>query len=327
MLTRFLLLCLLLILIPRHSPAQEAKVPERQRFVITHCMDYTYDRPVSLAPHVIRLIPQAWNLGTIVDQKLTVQFPGKHRVQRQVDLEGNVIVRITFEGDTKRVAFQNQITLEIPRSREAPELVPEPRVLAYPFSYLPEESKRLSHYLEVPADPGPRLAQLSHGLPREHVSSVTWLGDLAAKLQKDVKCFARDGVGVLPPEETLAQGGSCRDLAWVMIQVLRRKGVAARFVSGYQIPPWALAPGVKKTHPAELHAWVEAYLPGCGWVGLDPTTGKWIDATYIPLATAAEPHAAAPLQGTFAVSPPMPNVFARSTLKFSVTVEAVTGKP
>lgn len=289
-----------------------------QRFAVVHAMEYEYDRPVTLGPHVLRLFPQAWAAGTVTASELTVTFPGKHALRKQLDLDGNLVAAVEFDGPTKAVAFRNRVVVAVP----APP--PEPRpafyAAAFPFAYTADEAKRLAPFLEVPSDPGPKLAQYSAGVARDHVSSVGWLGDLTRKLHKEVKCFTRDGEGVLSPEETLTTGGSCRDLAWVQIQLLRRKGVAARFVSGYQIPPWALGPE-KKAHPAELHAWVEAYLPGAGWVGLDPTAGKATDGTYVPLAATAVPRDAGPVEGTFLVSPPTPNALAKSTLKYRVTVE------
>lgn len=317
------LLLLLLVTMPGHSVAREPAPVGRERFVLNHTMEYEYDRPVTLAPHVVRLVPQAWTAGTVHDHELLVKFPGKYHAGRQLDLEGNLVAAVTFEGETKTVTFQNSLTIEIP-TRNAPlDLRPEPRVTAFPFQYTPEESKRLAPYLEVSADPGPRLAKFSHDLPRNHASCVTWLADLARRIEKDVKYFTRGEEGVLDPEVTLDKGGSCRDLAWVMIQVLRRKGIAARFVSGYQIPPWAIGQAAKKVHTADLHAWVEVYLPGCGWIALDPTAGTWAGAAYVPLAVAAHPRQAGPLQGTFGVAKPMPGVFAKSTLRFTVTVQSL----
>lgn len=312
--TRLVALVALVLLVP---VAADSK-PERQRFAFTHVMEYDYDRPVTLAHHSVRLLPQAGMPGRVTDHDFAVECSATPTVRRQLDPENNLVAGVTFAGATKRLVVKNRFVLDIPASEPAFDLRPDPA--AFPIVYPPEDRKRLALYLEAAANPGPKLTQFLAALPKDHASCTDWLADTGKRIADKVPYFTRREEGVQLPETTLERGGTCRDFAWLSVQALRSKGVAARFVSGYQIPKEALAARDAKAYPAELHAWVEVYLPGPGWVGFDPTAGKWATAAYVPVARAATPWDAGSLQGTFAVAPPMPGVFAKSTLKFTISV-------
>src|SRR6185436_16554679 len=178
----------------------------------------------------------------------------------------------------------------------------EPYARNYPFEYEADERRNLEPYLATqPATP--RMAQYLASIPRGKRSVVDFLVELNGKLAGDIRYLIRMEPGVQSPETTLATAsGSCRDSGWLLVQLLRHLGLAARFVSGYLIQ---LAPDVKPLDgPAgaerdftDLHAWAEVFVPGAGWVGLDPTSGLLAGEGHIPLACTPDASSAAPISG------------------------------
>ena len=268
---------------------------------LTHRTEYRYDRLITMAPHTIRLRPAPHARTPILSYSLTIT-PKDHFINWQQDPFGNFLARIVLNEPTRE--FSVTVDLVADMSVINPfDFFVDDAAKNWPFTYDPELATDLKPYLEPTAE-GPLLARYMSNLDR--VSSGTTLDfvcDLNRCVASQIKYLIRMEPGVQTPDETLkSSSGSCRDSAWLLVQVLRRLGVAARFVSGYliQLKPDDVpldGPAGPLTDFTDLHAWAEAYLPGAGWIGLDATSGLLAGEGHIPLAATPKPSSAAPISG------------------------------
>ncbi len=268
---------------------------------LNHVTHYRYDRPVALSPHVVRLRPAPHARTPVHAYSLKVA-PAKHFLNWQQDPQANWLARLMFPEKTRELRVEVDLVAEMSVINPF-DFFLEPSAEKIPFAYDAAQLHELTPYLvKVPATPlfKAYLAEI----PRAPRPSVDFLVALNAQLAKDIRYLIRMEPGVQTPEETLKNAsGSCRDSGWLLVQILRHLGLAARFVSGYLIQ---LTADVKSldgpSGPAadftDLHAWCEVYLPGAGWVGLDPTSGLFAGEGHIPLACSPEPGSAAPVTGT-----------------------------
>jgi uncharacterized protein (DUF2126 family)/transglutaminase-like putative cysteine protease len=282
---------------------------------LNHRTQYRYDRLVNLGPQVIRLRPAPHCRTRILSYSLRVT-PEKQFLNWQQDPQSNFLARLVFPEPTR------ELTVEVDLVAEMSVLNPfdfflEPGAERFPFEY----DAGLDHELE----PFRRCCELTPAFQRyaeqarsalldavaqaakpgeeRRPRTIDFVVGLNSKLWKDLKYVIRMEPGVQAPELTLEKlSGSCRDSAWLLCQLLRHFGLAARFVSGYLIQ---LTPDVKSLDGpsgaerdfTDLHAWCEVYLPGAGWIGLDPTSGLLAGEGHIPLAATPDPQSAAPISG------------------------------
>ena len=267
---------------------------------LNHVTHYRYDRLISLSPQIVRLRPAPHCRTRILAYTLRVE-PAEHFINWQQDPQSNYLARLTFPEKTRELCLTVDLVAEMAVLNPF-DFFLEPYAQQFPFAYESGEQRELAPYLaRLPAT---RLfAGYLESILRKGRSVVDFLVDLNLRLSRDVRYLIRMQPGVQTPEETLDKAsGSCRDSAWLLVQLLRHLGLAARFVSGYLIQ---LTADVKSldgpSGPAadftDLHAWCEVYLPGAGWIGLDPTSGLLAGEGHIPLACTPEPSAAAPVTG------------------------------
>ncbi|HEX7636873.1 MAG TPA: transglutaminase family protein [Burkholderiaceae bacterium] len=267
---------------------------------LNHVTHYRYDRLVSLGPQVVRLRPAPHCRTPILSYSLRIE-PVEHFLNWQQDPFSNYLARLVVPGQLREFKVTVDLVAEMAVYNPF-DFFLEESAGKFPFRYDDALAAELAPYL-VADEAGPLLAAYLRGIPREPRPTMDFLVELNRRLQSDVRYLIRLEPGVQAPEETLAKAsGSCRDSGWLMVQLLRHLGLAARFVSGYLIQ---LAPDQKSLDGpsgtevdfTDLHAWCEVYLPGAGWIGFDPTSGLLAGEGHIPLACTPQPSSAAPISG------------------------------
>ncbi len=268
-----------------------------------HVTEYRYDRPIQLGPQVVRLRPAPHSRSRILSYSLRVD-PAEHFINWQQDPFANHQARLVFPEKTTRLKVTVDLVAEMAVYNPF-DFFLEPSAETVPLTYAAELREELAPYLVCSAGlaRAPLFQQYLAGIDRREQRTIDFLVGLNQRLQADISYLIRLEPGVQTPEESLAKrSGSCRDSAWLLVQLLRHLGLAARFVSGYLIQ---LAPDVKaldgpsgsEVDFTDLHAWCEVYLPGAGWIGLDPTSGLLAGEGHIPLACTPQPSSAAPIEG------------------------------
>ncbi len=267
---------------------------------LVHQTTYTYDRPVALSPHVIRLRP-APHCRTPIDAfSLKIQ-PENHFINWQQDPFGNYLARIVFPTPATRLQVSVDLIADMTVINPF-DFFLEEAATEFPFQYDADLAQDLTPFLQPICD-HPDFLEFRRRVDVRPRRTVSFLVDLNVLLQQSISYLIRMEPGVQSPEETLKKrSGSCRDSAWLLVHLLRSFGLAARFVSGYLIQLTAdqqplEGPAGPAADFTDLHAWTEVYLPGAGWVGLDPTSGLFTGEGHIPLAATPAPQSAAPISG------------------------------
>ncbi len=288
-----------------------------------HLTWYKYDQPVVLGPQIIRLRPAPHSRTPVLSHSLKVS-PQPHFVNHQQDPYGNWLARFVFPEPVRE--FKIEVDLVADMTVYNPfDFFIEEAAENFPFSYADDIAPDLSIYLKTePLEP--KLEAFINSIDRSEKRTIDFLVDLNAHLQQLINYEIRMEPGVQTPDVTLTRAaGSCRDSSWLLVQILRHLGIAARFVSGYliQLKPDLVSlvgPAGTDHDFTDLHAWCEAYLPGAGWIGFDPTSGLLTGESHIPLAATPHYRNAAPISGTLTGNP-------KTDFEFDMRVDRLAEHP
>ncbi len=270
------------------------------KVALNHYTRYRYDRPVNLSPHVVRLRPAAHSRTPILSYSLNIK-PETHFINWLQDPFGNYLARIVFPEKAREMSIEVDLVAEMVVINPF-DFFLEEYAETYPFEYEETLEQELKQYLEI-RERGPKLMEWLSEVDRSEMRSVDFLVAINQRLQQDIGYNIRMEPGIQSCEETLTIArGSCRDSAWLLVQILRHLGLAARFVSGYLVQLTADVkaldgPSGPEADFTDLHAWAEVFIPGAGWIGLDPTSGLFAGEGHIPLACTPNPTSAAPVTG------------------------------
>ncbi|MEO1708666.1 MAG: transglutaminase family protein [Pseudomonadota bacterium] len=289
---------------------------------LTHKTTYDYDRLTEMGPQIIRLRPAPHARTPILSYGLQIS-PTDHWVNWQQDPFGNYLARVVFPEPVDHFNVTVDLVADMAVINPFDFFVAE-EAKDHPFAYEADVAEELKPYLTC--DPvGPWLQKYITTIRRDPQVTIDFLCDLNRQLASDIRYLIRMEPGVQTPEETLERrAGSCRDTAWLMVQILRNLGYAARFVSGYLIQLTADVkaldgPSGTETDFTDLHAWAEVYVPGAGWIGLDGTSGLLTGEGHIPLAATPRPSSAAPITGK--------HTFSNVSFSFHMDVQRVHETP
>ncbi len=288
-----------------------------------HLTHYKYERPISLGPQIVRLRPAPHSRTKIPSYSLKVS-PSQHFINWQQDPHGSWFARFLFPEKTEELRIEVDLVADMSVINPFDFFV-ELFAETFPFSYPEDIVDELNAYT-TPEPAGPLLRTFLHSLPEDAPRTIDMLVELNARVNRETRYVIRMEFGVQTPEETLTlKSGSCRDTAWLLVQIARHMKLAARFVSGYLIqlrPDIEALDGPKgTTHDfCDLHAWAEIYIPGAGWIGFDVTSGLLCGEGHIPLFAAPHYRNAAPISGAVEGG-------AKAEFSFDMTVTRIREAP
>lgn len=270
------------------------------RVALNHRTYYQYDRPITLSSHTIRLRPAVHSRTPIKSYSLKIE-PANHFINWQQDAFGNFLARIDFPEKTDHFSFEVDLVADMVVVNPF-DFFLDDYAEHFPFKYEDRLIDELTPYLKIKQE-GPLLKRLVGAIDTKKQRTVDFLVMVNRIVEDLISYNIRLEPGVQTCEETLESGtGSCRDSAYLLVQIFRHLGLAARFVSGYlvqlkQDEESLDGPSGAAEDFTDLHAWAEVFVPGAGWIGLDATSGLFAGEGHIPLACTPEPESAAPVVG------------------------------
>jgi len=270
------------------------------KVVISHKTHYKYDRKISLSPHIIRLRPAPHSRTPIEAYSLKIK-PENHFLNWQQDPFGNYLARLVFPEKTDEFCIDVEIIADMITINPFDFFV-EDSAKNYPFEYKKDLKKELKPYLKI-EEKNKILKDFINSIDKKEKPIIDFLVEVNQKINQHLNYTVRLEPGVQTCKTTLEKKlGSCRDFAWLFVQVLRHLGLASRFVSGYLVQLTADVksldgPSGPEADFTDLHAWTEVYVPGAGWIGLDSTSGLFAGEGHIPLACTPHYNSAHAIEG------------------------------
>ncbi|MDZ8117683.1 DUF2126 domain-containing protein [Pontiella agarivorans] len=276
------------------------------RVALNHKTQYFYDRPATLGAQIIRLRPTPHCRTPIVSYSLNIQ-PEDHFINWQQDPQNNYLARLLINEATERFEIEVDLVAEL-KPINPFDFFLEKDAEEYPFEYPAALKRELRPFFQKQRM-RPLFQEFVEAIDTSEIRTIDFLAMVNRKVNERLEYTLRMDPGIYTPERTLKEGkGSCRDFAWLLVHIFRRLGLASRFVSGYSIQLAADEKPVDPNAPAgvnqdicDLHAWCEVYLPGAGWVGLDPTSGLFCGEGHIPLTASADARHASPVEGAISM--------------------------
>jgi transglutaminase-like putative cysteine protease len=266
---------------------------------IHHKTEYRYVRPVAFGEHRIMLRPRDGHDLRVLVSTLDIE-PEPMSLRWIHDVFGNSVAIALFDERADTLTFTSTVTVEHTPVEEFA-LTPDDPAYFYPFLYDSEEFPDLLHFITPQySDPDGELSAWARNFLDAEAPTPTFkvLSSMTHGIRKAFTYRKRHEQGTQHPLDTLQTGsGTCRDYALLMIEALRRLGIAARFVSGYLFSPGDRADGY--FGGGSTHAWVQVYLPSAGWIEFDPTNGIVGSRDLIRVAVARDPRQAIPLHGVY----------------------------
>lgn len=294
-----------------------------KRVAIRHFTKYTYEQPAQIFPQTIRLKPAPHTRTPIISYSLNIR-PEKHFINWQQDPFGNYNCRLVFPELVKEFVIDVEVIADLV-SFNPFDFFLEEKATKFPFQYEDQLKKELTPYLEIKESGAELLALKAESDQFLGDETINFFVNVNRLVNEKVKYSIRMEPGVQTCTETLTKAsGSCRDSAWLLVQLFRNYGIASRFVSGYLVQLKSDetvidGPNGPTEDFTDLHAWAEVYIPGAGWVGLDATSGLLAGEGHIPLACTPDPVSAAPISGYVSNT--------KSTMEFRNEVERIYEKP
>lgn len=280
------------------------------RFVIQHHTRYNYSQDIQLGPQLLRFYPRSDSLQSIVSYQIQID-PIPAGCNEYLDLEGNRVRQVWFDGVTRYLDIQVNMTVDT-HTRPTVEGYLAPQALSLPIQHEQDYSYVQAYLQRIDMDDSVTAFAAELSIAVNH-QTLAFLKQLNQQLHSEFCQIHRDSGPPQTPAFTLqTRHGACRDLALLFVDCCRAEGIAARFVSGYQ-------KGDTQSQQRHLHAWPEVYLPGAGWYAYDPTHGEMVSDTHVTIAAAAHPGDTMPVTGSFDAQG------ANSTLDYQINIQSIIG--